>query len=128
MLRIVFSLLTVVLFAQESDVVQQLERERLAVQEPRPFTSMVRVTAVHMDGTPARGSISCTGNWLKFDEKPVGGWRIPFETDSHGSIILNPWMGDYEEDPLICYATDKHGHQGHVTFTMPSRYAEITVQ
>ncbi len=122
------SFLIAVLLAQLPDYDPQLERERFAAEGTPSIMVMVRLTAVHTDGSPARGSISCSGIWRKYDETEIGGGGLPFATDSTGSIILNPWIGDYEDDPLTCTALDKHGHQGSIRFTMPSDYQEITVR
>jgi hypothetical protein len=127
MLRIVFTFLIAAAFAQDGD--RALELERLTIQERLPFVSMLRVTARHTDGSAARGSISCSGAWFKFQDGPKqeGDWNFPFVTDSTGSIILNPWIGTYEDDPMVCTALDKHGHSGSSSFLLPSRYQEITV-
>lgn len=106
---------------------RELDRERDTARGQRPWVAMVRIRAVHADGSPARGSISCSGYWRKFDETEQGGWGIPFETDSTGSIIMNPWLGDYEDDLLVCSALDQHSHTGSVGFNMPTSYVEITV-
>lgn len=122
--------LVLLLAAQEGDVVQIIERERMSAQNQRPFVGMVTVIARHDDGSPARGAISCSGSWFKFQDGPKqdGGWDLPFETDSRGAVVLNPFVGDYEEDPMICTALDKHGHVGRVSFTMPARQVEIIVK
>lgn len=104
-----------------------LQQERDSALGSRPWSAMLRIRAVHKDGSPARGSISCSGYWHKFDEKDLGGWGIPFETDSTGAIVMNPWVGDYEEDLLTCSALDRHNHTGSVSFNMPTNYVEITV-
>lgn len=90
--------LVLLLFAQEADVVQVIDRERMTAQGQLPWVGMVTIIARHADGSPARGA-----------------------------IILNPFNGTYEEDPMVCTALDKHGHTGSVSFTMPTERQEIVV-
>lgn len=122
--------LVLLLFAQEADVVQVIDRERMTAQGQLPWVGMITVIARHADGSPARGAISCSGAWFKYQDGPKqdGGWNHPFETDSRGAIILNPFNGTYEEDPMVCTALDKHGHTGSVSFTMPTERQEIVVR
>lgn len=123
------SFLLVALLQIPDDAETQLEHERLSIRAGvLPQVEVVRVRSVHRDGTPARGSISCSGTWRKFDETPTYDEWLPFKTDTTGAILLNPWIGDYQDDPMVCSALDRHGHTGSVTFTMPSSYQEITVR
>lgn len=134
MLKIVFSFLIVALFAQDGDILMQMEREKLTTSRSYPLLDMVTIRAIHADGTSARGSINCTGSWEKYGDTgrnnaPLKyGWRLPFKTDSRGAIILNPRTGDFAEDPMYCQAIDKHGHMGETRFTTPTRYQEIIVR
>lgn len=120
-------LLALALFAQSDDIAN-LQRERYAAQDVHTFMDMVSVQAVHEDGTPARGSISCEGLWTKYDERIVAEWNLPFVTDSRGVSIFNPWIGEYTDDVMTCSALDRHGHRGSASWPMPVSHAEIVVR
>lgn len=94
-----------------------LQRERNAMRNDTDVTMFV-VTAQYADGQPmTHGYIACEGFWHKYeDEKnPRSGYNIPFEVDSRGGAIFNPWRTD-EEDYITCSATDLTGKRGSVTF------------
>lgn len=120
--------------AQEPTEERLLEWEKWRAVGRPTLVNMIEIQAIHFtDGSPARGTISCNGYWIKFqDEKNqplLEGTGLPFKTDSRGVIIMNPWVGMYdEEDPLICRATDVHGHTGSGMVTMPARKMLIQVR
>lgn len=122
------TLVSVLLLAQSHDVVRELQ---LDLERTRPSTTqsmMIEVQAAHADGSPAKGTIACSGLWRKYDEQETVGWDLPFDTDSRGVIFLNPWIGTYADgEDLICRAKDKHGHQGVVSIPMPTNYGYIVV-
>lgn len=131
MLKIVFGFLIVALFAQEPVI--DLDRQVLST---RPHTGtyleLVEIQAVHRDGTGARGVISCSGSWIKYQDSKnqpiVAGWNLPFKTDSRGLIILNPGIGDFEEEPMRCASEDSHGHLGFTNFQTPTNRVTIIVE
>lgn len=129
MLKIVYFLLTVALFAQETD--RPLEQQRDSIYNGT-YYEMVSIQAVHADGTAARGSIACHGDWWKHQDSKnhtfIGGEWFPFETDSRGVVILNPYVEDFPEDPLDCRAVDRHGHTGKTRFTTPAPHIQIIVR
>jgi SH3-like domain-containing protein len=129
-LAVLVLLTTLTAFAQQPiPEEQQLQIDRMRAYGQSPV-NMIQIQAVHFaDGTPARGIIACNGWWRKFDEKEDGGWSWPFKTDSRGVIIMNPWVDTYgEDDPLICKATDIHGHTGSASVEMPAQKMLIQVR
>jgi len=116
MLKTVCSICLVALFAQRADVVQSLEHDRRAVEQYRPADYLIELQALHLDGSPARGTIACSGYWRKFDEREESGPNLPFATDARGVIILNPWLGTFDDTRMDCTADDAHGHHGVGSF------------
>lgn len=74
--------------------------------------AMVTLIALHEDGTPLRGYISCAGSWFKHQdgEPTFYASSLPFRTDARGAIVMNPSL---EDEWIACSATDK-GKKGTV--------------
>lgn len=123
-------LVTLVLYAQvHQDVILELEIARRNAERLRPSTTMKMVFTViaqHADGSPARGTIACDGEWFKMGagEQDKAGelvWALPFRTDSRGATIFNPWATDYNDSEgnwffTTCRARTKDGKTGVVNF------------
>lgn len=113
MRAILISATTGLLAAQET--YPDLQREQRRLRGGSDF-ALVEIVAQHSDGSPARGVISCKGEWLKHqDEKKRDQPRVyieslAFNTDSRGAVIFNPWVGDQ----MDCTAVDEHLHSGGI--------------
>lgn len=123
-------LLLLALVSQQPDEIRELQLDQLRTHDNRPIMELISVQAVHEDGSPARGTISCDGLWQKFDEKPTSAWNYPFKTDSRGVAVFNPWIGmfDDRDGQMHCTSEDIHGHFGTATWSMPASHAEIVVR
>lgn len=123
------TLLGLMLLAQTADISIDLEQEwHRAIGRERPKHMMITLMAEHMDGTPARGTIGCSGGWFKHadEEETSYGPYLPFTTDSRGAIVLNPGWGDYdEEEPLQCEA--RSGEQRGTVSVVPEDGQRYTI-
>jgi hypothetical protein len=116
-----YALLALLLYASSVDDVD-LEWEEKRTHQSQTEHWMITLVAQHADGSPARGTISCEGEWWKHGDDPEGddpgqliNWQ-PFKTDSRGAVIFNPLRN---ENYFNCIARDEHEHMGHVVQRVP---------
>lgn len=106
------SVLMGLLLAQSPDDDKaSLERDRLATINGSPY-GLITIIARHVDGSPVRGYISCSGVWMKHEDGGPEEWALnmPFKTDSRGAIVMNP---NIEDEWMVCQSADK-GRRGTV--------------
>jgi len=103
-----------------------LEMERMRMYESGPYNHLITLIVQHADGSPARGTIACAGEWFKHDDIEARYVEsLPFATDSRGAAIFNPLITD---SSLSCRANDVHGHTGALTVELsPTTRAIILV-
>lgn len=89
-----------------------LEREYASTRKAGSGLALITLIAIHEDGTPVRGFISCSGVWFKHaDEQTVTqGLSLPFATDARGAIVMNPSLDD---EWIVC-RSEAHGASGRV--------------
>lgn len=100
------------LLAQSPDEdMASLEQDRLATINGSPY-GLITIIARHVDGTPVRGYISCSGVWMKHEDGGPEEWalNLPFKTDSRGAIVMNPRIAD---EWIVCTSVDR-GRRGTV--------------
>ena len=102
-------ILTALLVSQMPDLDQEFRLTRAGSPQ-----GLVTIIAQYPDGRPARGTISCSGWWRKFQEGAEDyALSMPFVTDSRGAIGMNPSLDD---GWMLCWS-EKDGLTGRVTVT-----------
>ena len=104
-------LIGLLLAQSPDDDMASLEQDRLATINGSPY-ALITLIAQHVDGSPVRGYIQCSGVWTKHqDGQPEEfEWAMPFKTDMRGAIVMNPHI---EHEWIVCSSRDK-GRYGKV--------------